>query len=84
MFLGMASTTTNCRANVAGRNQSVFITEGQEVSLSVKTNIRSTNNGYPTPRFPILIPEVTMDGHTLHFITPCTGLTLQLVQDDER
>ena len=83
MLLGMASTVANCRANVAGRNQSVFITEGQEVSLSVKTNIRSTNNGYPTPKSPILIPEVTMDGYTLHFITPCTGLTLQLVQDDE-
>ena len=83
MLLGMASTVANFRANVAGRNQGVFITEGQEVSLSVKKNISNGNNGYPTPKSPILIPEVTMDGRTLHFITPCTGLTLQLVQDDE-
>ena len=24
-----------------------------------------------------------MDGHTLHIVTPCTGLTLRLVHDDE-
>ena len=39
--------------------------------------------GFPDTKSLILIPEVTIDGHTLHFITPCTGLTIQLVQDDE-
>ena len=54
-------------------------TESSPVELKVKKN----NLGVKYPKSPILIPEVTIDGHTLHFITPCTGLTLQLVQDDE-
>lgn len=27
-----------------------------------------------------LIPEVTLEGNTLHFITPCNGYTFRLVQ----
>ena len=45
--------------------------------------VDNSNKGLPDRKSLVLIPEVTLDGHTLHFITPCTGLTLQLVQDDE-
>lgn len=31
------------------------------------------------PKTPILIPEVSLDGHTLFFDTPCDGCTLRLV-----
>ena len=57
--------------------------KGENAPRKVEMNINRGNLGIKYPKSPILIPEVTMDGHTLHFITPCTGLTLQLVQDDE-
>ena len=56
---------------------------GENGPRKVELNINRGNLGIKYPKSPILIPEVTIDGHTLHFITPCTGLTLQLVQDDE-
>ena len=56
--------------------------DGENVTFTVR-NIDRSDKGFPDTKSPILIPEVTMDGRTLHFITPCTGLTLQLVQDDE-
>ncbi len=57
-------------------------TDVREVPLEIKP-VDDSSKGVPIRKSPILIPEVTLDGHTLHFITPCTGLTLQLVQDDE-
>ena len=57
--------------------------KGENAPRKVEMNINRGNLGIKYPKSPILIPEVTMDGRTLHFITPCTGLTLQLVQDDE-
>ena len=49
----------------------------------VHLNVKRNNLGVSYPKSPILIPELIMDGHTLHFVTPCTGLTLRLVHDDE-
>ena len=38
------------------------------------------NNGDDgQPKTPILIPEVSLDDHTLFFDTPCDGCTLRLV-----
>lgn len=50
--------------------------EGEKLPLQIKTN--PEHNGKPEPR--TLIPEVTLQGNTLHFITPCSGCTFQLVQ----
>ncbi|MBR4405615.1 MAG: hypothetical protein IKT30_04485, partial [Bacteroidaceae bacterium] len=52
--------------------------EGEKLPLQIKTN--PEHNGEPEPR--TLIPEVTLQGNTLHFITPCNGCTFRLVQDN--
>ena len=52
--------------------------EGKKLSLYEKTN--SEDNGEPEPR--TFIPEVTLQGNTLHFITPCNGCAFRLVQSD--
>ena len=52
--------------------------EGEKLPLQIKTN--PEHNGKPEPR--TLIPEVTLQGNTLHFITPCNGCTFRLVQDN--
>ena len=75
--MNMASTNVSNLCKAVSSTQ-----EGEDVSLTIK-NIDRSDKGFPDTKSPILIPEVTMDGHTLHFITPCTGLTLQLVLDDE-
>ena len=72
----------HCSAMAGNVETCYMAVEGEELLLKVK---KCTNSGTKVPmlKSPILIPEVTLDGHTLHFITPCTGLTFQLVQDDE-
>ena len=50
--------------------------EGKKLPLRTKTN--TDDNGEPNPR--TLIPEVTLQGNTLHFITPCNGCAFRLVQ----
>ena len=52
--------------------------EGKKLPLRAKTN--TDDNGKPNPR--TLIPEVTLQGNTLYFITPCNGCEFRLVQSD--
>ena len=52
--------------------------DGEKLPLQIKTN--PEHNGKPDRR--TLIPEVTLEGNTLHFITPCNGCTFRLVQDN--
>ena len=52
--------------------------DGGKLPLRKKTNNNETENGEPPKRF--LIPEVTLQGNTLHFITPCYGCAFRLVQ----
>ena len=52
--------------------------EGEKLPLQIKTN--PEHNGKPDQR--TLIPEVTLQGNFLHFITPCSGCTFRLVQSD--
>lgn len=51
--------------------------EGEKLPLQIKTD--PEHNGKPPKRY--LIPEVTLQGNTLHFITPCDGCTFRLVQN---
>ena len=53
--------------------------DGGKLPLRKKTNNNETENGKPPKRS--LIPEVTLQGNTLHFITPCDGCTFRLVQN---
>ena len=52
--------------------------EGEKLPLQIKKDEKENGNGEPDRR--TLIPEVTLQGNTLHFITPCSGCTFQLVQ----
>ncbi|MBR5775447.1 MAG: hypothetical protein IKY42_04185 [Bacteroidaceae bacterium] len=54
--------------------------DGGKLPLRKKTNNNETENGAPPKRF--LIPEVTLQGNTLHFITPCYGCAFRLVQSN--
>ena len=54
------------------------LVEGKKLPLLIKT--KTNDNGKPPKRF--LIPEVTLQGNTLYFITPCNGCTFRLEQSD--
>ena len=54
--------------------------DGGKLPLRKKTNNNETENGEPPKR--LLIPEVTLQGNTLHFITPGNGYTVRLVQSN--
>ena len=54
------------------------LVEGEKLLLRIKT--KTKDNGEPNPR--TLIPEVTLLGNTLYFITPCNGCTFRLVQSN--
>ena len=53
----------------------------QELNLEVRWG-DLVPGGNPVPRTPILIPEVSIDGHTLYFDTPCDGYTLRILSSD--
>ena len=53
--------------------------EEEKLPLKIK-EININTGGEPEPR--TLIPEVTLQGNTLHFITPCNGYTFRLVQNN--
>lgn len=42
-----------------------------------------TNIGYPIPKSPVLVPEVSLEDHTLYFFTPCDGYTLNIVDEND-
>lgn len=56
---------------------------GSEASLPLSYRVKEHehNVGHPVLRSIVLAPEVTMDGHTIHFVTPCDGYELLLVKD---
>lgn len=79
----VGATSAYCPVMVGGAEACCLTGDGDQIHLNVKKLINHPNNDFKEPRTPILVPELTMDGHTLHFVTPCTGLTLRLVHDDE-
>lgn len=79
-LLGILSPCTHAQVFIES-NISICTTEEEKpLPLRKKTNNNETENGKPEPR--TLIPEVTLEGNTLHFITPCNGCTFRLVQDN--
>ena len=52
--------------------------EGEKLPLQIKKDEKENENGKPEPR--TFIPEVSLQGNTLCFITPCNGCTFRLVQ----
>ena len=53
------------------------------VPLKTKGNSKNKDEKPSNPKSPIMVPEITLDGRTIHFVTPCVGLTFRLVQEDE-
>ena len=79
-LLGILSPCTHAQV-VIESNISIRTTEEEkQLPLRKKTNNNETDNGEPDRR--TLIPEVTLQGNTLHFITPCNGYTFRLVQNN--
>ena len=58
----------------------------EQVDLQVSYDQTNTQKGGPhkaPPRMPsVQVPVVFLDGNTLYFDTPCSGYTLQLVDED--
>ena len=84
-FMGntFACVTNSCPVRACNTGVCGMLADGEDVAFEVKKKPKPSNNDVNMPHAPIVIPRASLDGHTLHFITPCTGLTLQLVQDDE-
>lgn len=58
---------------------SASMVEDKPLPLKAK-DLDPENDGEPDRR--TLIPEVTLQGNTLQFITPCNGCTFRLVQSN--
>lgn len=56
--------------------------EGITLSLDKREREDEQNVGNPIKRSIVPIPEVTMQGNTLHFVTACEGYEFRLVQGD--
>lgn len=75
-LLGMFASGTRAHQYTPEHVSVLTMEEGKKLPLRAKTN--TDDNGEPEPR--TLIPEVTLQGNTLHFITPCNGCAFRLVQ----
>ena len=77
-LLGMFASGTRAHQYTPEQVSVLTMEEGKKLLLHEKTN--SEDNGEPEPR--TFIPEVTLQGNTLYFITPCNGCAFRLVQSD--
>ena len=77
-LLGMFAPGTRAHQYTPKHVSVLTMEEGKKLLLHEKTN--SEDNGEPEPR--TFIPEVTLQGNTLYFITPCNGCAFRLVQSD--
>lgn len=77
-LFGLLAPSSHAQQNSAEFISVCSMEEEEKLPLQAKTN--NSENGEPNPR--TLIPEVTMEDYTLHFITPCYGCAFRLVQND--
>ena len=56
--------------------------DSEPISLQEEV-INPTSPHGGIPKSPILVPEVSLDDHTLYFFTPCDGYTLNLVDEND-
>ena len=76
-LLGMFVPCSRAYYRLSENIPTLIMEEEEKLPLKIK-EININTEGEPEPR--ALIPEVTLQGNTLHFITPCNGCTLRLVQ----
>ena len=76
-ILGMFAPCSRAHYSSCENIPTLFMEEEEKLPLKIK-EININTGGKPNPR--TLIPEVTLERNTLHFITPCNGCTFRLVQ----
>ena len=76
-LLGMFAPCSRAHYSSCENTPTLLVEENEKLPLKIK-EININTEGEPEPR--VLIPEVTLQGNTLHFITPCNGCTFRLVQ----
>ena len=54
----------------------------EDLTLQVRFD-DPTEDHEPLPKSPIMIPSVTLEGHTLYFATSCDGCTLRLLDAND-
>ena len=84
-FILLSASFLLCVSSVgANYAQRLNLTSGEEdVVLKTKKNKGDLDPADGNQKSIICIPSVTIDGRTIHFVTPCVGLTFRLVQEDE-
>ena len=55
---------------------------GDEIDLEVGI-VDPTGGHEPFEKGPVLVPSVSLDGHTLYFATSCDGCTLRLLDEND-
>ena len=84
-FILLSTSILLCVSSVgANYAQQLNLTSGEDdVVLKTKKNKQNPEDKDNAQKAIICIPSVTLDGRTIHFVTPCVGLTFRLVQEDE-
>lgn len=75
-LFGLLAPSSHAQQNSAEFISVCSMEEEEKLPLQAKTN--NSENGEPDQR--TFIPEVSLQGNTLCFITPCNGCTFRLVQ----
>ena len=78
-LLGMFVPCSRAYYRLSENIPTLIMEEEEKLPLKIK-EVNVNTGGEPDRR--TLIPEVTLQGNTLHFITPCNGCTFRLVQDN--
>lgn len=55
---------------------------GDEIDFEVGI-VDPTENHEPFHKGPVLVPSVSLEGHTLYFATSCDGCTLRLLDEND-
>lgn len=78
-LLGMFAPCSHAHYSSCENIPTLIMEEEEKLPLKIK-EININTGGEPDRR--TLIPEVTLQGNTLHFITPCNGCTFRLAQNN--
>lgn len=76
-LLGMFAPCSRAHYSSCENIPTLLVEGNEKLPLKIK-EVNVNTGGKPDRR--TLIPEVTLERNTLHFITPCNGYTFRLVQ----
>lgn len=85
LALGTSFAFANNNASPAATKLSAVLVKqdtGTPLSFSKRENQREHNTGHPILKGIVFAPEVTMQGNTIYFLTPCDGYGFRLVRDN--